>query len=359
MLIQEVMNHYFNAQRRFDYVRSKGYGITVPLREDCANRKYFRILKDGYSAILMNTLPDEVNDENSGHRITDFVRIGEWLAKKGLHIPEIYENDSDKGFLILEDMGDVSLKNAVESGVPISTAYGLATDILRKLSLELVDISLPDFEQSNLRTLKNRIIDWYVPMIRKKSSDDDLVAGFENAWSEIESSLPPCPQCFSHIDFHAENLMWIPSADGTDKIGILDFQGAMLGYSPYDLTNLLEDARKYIPEEIRTSMISRYCIAMTKHEREAFNIWYRVLATQFHCRVIGQFVMLAIMKNKKQYIQHIPRLSFYITEALKEPVLAPLKKWFESENIRLEPEDLYKEIDDKDKSEEISEKIVA
>jgi hypothetical protein len=95
----------------------------------------------------------------------------------------------------------------------------------------------------------------------------------------------------------------------------------MIGPAPYDLANLLEDARTDVPKDLRAQILSRF-------DQDMQN-WYRVLATQFHCRVIGQFIKQALHDNNPSYLPHIPRLERYLSEGLKYPVLAPLKQFFD------------------------------
>ena len=119
--------------------------------------------------------------------------------------------------------------------------------------------------------------------------------------------------------------MWLPDESGLKHCGILDFQGAMKGPIPYDLANLLEDARNDVPLELRNRILSRF--------DEDLQNWYRVLATQFHCRVIGQFIKQAVHDNNPSYLPHIPRLEGYLREGLKHPVLAPLKTFFDDLDV--------------------------
>ena len=62
-------------------------------------------------------------------------------------------------------------------------------------------------------------------------------------------------------------------------------------------------------------------------------MWFRILATQFHCRVIGQFIKQAMADGNEDYLRHIPRLERYIASALKDPVLKPLRMFFDECDI--------------------------
>ena len=296
--------------------------MVAPVAEDGSSRRYFRVRKEGRSAILMQVLAD-----TPGHRISDFIRIGAWLNDIGLRTPKIYEADEQRGYLLLEDFGDTSFKAALAQGQAAQELYTLASDVLKHLQAQNCKLELPIHNQSHVHKNHRYVMEWYVPAIKQQppESVDEYLA----VWKEIEASLPPCKQGFLHIDFHVENLMWLPGEEGLKRCGILDFQGAMKGPLAYDLANLLEDVRADIPAPVKTALLQNY--------DEDFRRWTRVLGTQFHCRVIGQFIKMAVDDGKSQYLQYIPRIAGYIQNALQDPVLKPLKAFFSAQKVDFDP----------------------
>lgn len=301
--------------------------------DDCAFRRYLRLRRGRESAILMEAVPDGSPIATPGHRLSDFVRIGDYLRGMGLCAPRIFAADEVHGYLLLEDFGDTSFKAAMAQGGARDDLYALATDILAQLRAGADDIDLPDYYASHVHTGRRRVVDWYMPLLRGARNDDGLVEDYLRVWDGIEAALPPCPRGFLHIDYHFENLMWRAGETGLARCGILDFQGAMRGPQPYDLANLLEDARVDVPADLRAAMLDRYCAGMDVAAAEAFRVWYRVLATQFHCRVIGQFIRIAVRDGKDRYLAHIPRVAGYLRAGLDDPVLAPLRGWFTAQGV--------------------------
>lgn len=304
--------------------------------EDSAFRRYFRLEKtDGHTCVLMEAVPDGGAYATPGHNMKDFIRISTYLREKGLTAPEIYETNMEEGYLLLEDFGSISFKMALDKGVDRDELYALATDVLKflRVNARIGDIELPEYYASHVHTGRRRLVDWFMPAQRGVLNPDGLVEEYLAVWDQIERSLPPVPQGFLHIDYHFENLMWMPEREDLARCGILDFQGAMTGPLPYDLANLLEDARVDVPQELRQAMLDRFCEGMAEAEEKTFRSWYRVLATQFHCRVLGQFIRLAVRDGKPRYLQHLPRVAGYIQEALKDPVLAPLQAWLQKHNV--------------------------
>lgn len=322
---------------RGDFLRRCGWaGVEMaPVGEDCAFRRYFRMKRGTESVILMEAVPDGNEIATPGHRMIDFVRISAYLRTLGLAAPAVYEADDPGGYLLIEDFGDLSFKAATGSKESGEDLYALATDILAELRrrAHADDIDLPDYYASHVHTGRRRAVDWYMPAISGRRNADGLAEDYLRVWDGIEAQLPPCPRGFLHIDYHFENLMWREGHGGLARCGILDFQGAMTGPVPYDLANLLEDARVDVPADLRARKLARYCADMSAADRETFMAWYRILATQFHCRVIGQFIRLSVRDGKERYRAFIPRIAGYIREGLKDPVLAPLAAWFAAQGV--------------------------
>ena len=44
-------------------------------------------------------------------------------------------------------------------------------------------------------------------------------------------------------DFHIDNLFWLQDRENLQKIGLIDFQDALVGHPCYDLVSLLQDVR--------------------------------------------------------------------------------------------------------------------
>lgn len=306
-----------------------------PVGTDGSFRRYMRLRRGGESIILMEAVPDGSPTATPGHSLRDFLRIGAYLRSAGLHTPEIHAAGEAEGYLLLEDFGDVSFRQAMGIGESAGKLYGLATDALIHMrhNVNADAISLPDYYDSHVHKGRRRIVDWYMPAAHRGKNTDGLVEEYLTIWDDIEENIPPCPAGFLHIDYHAENLMWMPGEPGLRRCGILDFQGAMKGPLPYDLANLLEDARADVPLDVRREMMARYCAGMKADEREIFQAWYRILAAQFHCRVIGQFVRLAVKDGKAQYLKYIPRVAGYLEEGLKHPLLATLRAWFAANDV--------------------------
>ena len=304
------------------------------LPRDVSPREYYRGKRGDLDFILMRY--PEITDETKAE-LRQFIRIDHWLVEQGIKAPELYEEHVDKGYALMEDLGGTSFGKALKAGHDRTDLYTLATDALKHLRTCDAPDYLPAFSESRIRANIRQLVDYYIPITRSQLNEKGLAQEYLDIWTQIEHSLPPCPQGFLHADYHLENLMLMEKQDGIKKCALIDFQDALNGPIPYDLVNLLEDARMDVPTDLSETLMSRYCEGMTMAEEEAFRLWYRVLGTQFHCRVIGLFIKLSAEQNRDDYLIHIERLQKYLKKHIKHPVLEPLKRWFDKEGLDFAP----------------------
>ncbi len=330
-LIQPKEFFESRAQKRADFLNAHvGIGYTARvIGQDWASRRYFRVEKNGQSHVLMEAVPDHLPTATMGHKLSAFLKVARLLRVRGIHAPEIVAADEGEGFVLLEDMGDTTVQAAMDRGGNAHDLYAAATDVLISMRdhIGLTDLcDFPKYKDSYIRKGRQRIVDWYIPATRGAQNGDDLLASYLIAWDEVARQLPPPPIGFIHGDFHLQNLMMLPGG----ACGVLDFQDAMAGPAPYDLANLLENIRTDVPRDIYDAMMARY------GGDDVFRAWFRVMAAQFHCRIIGQVLRLAILSGKNDLMQYIPRVQNYLKEGLKDPVLAPLARWMQAEKVDLD-----------------------
>ena len=311
----------------------------TPLKSDMSGRKYSRIIDiDQNNYILMESFPDHHEKSIPGHKISDYVLIGDALLKAGLSVPKVYDYNSGEGYMLLEDFGDIMFSDQINRGENLEHLYGLATDALEKISSssELSNLNIKKYYDGHVHENKKFVMEFYLPYITGHKTSLELVDRYKSIWQDIENKCPPCPLTFQHIDFSAGNLMLLPEREDVNECGIIDFQGGMIGPYVYDLVNLLEDARLDVPEEIRISMKEKFCKNMDDNEKELFNSWYSILSAQFHLRLIGQFIRIATVMGNDSYIEHLPRIASYIRNELQDPLLEPLKDFFDEIGVDFE-----------------------
>ncbi|WP_309661974.1 phosphotransferase [Sphingomonas sp.] len=304
------------------FLASCGWGGAriEPLAGDASFRRYFRVIGDGRSAVLMDAPPPHEDPR-------PFVAVAEWLALAGLSAPEILARDLDKGLLLLADFGDARLRETLDDDpAREGELYELATDVLVHLHRHP---PMPGLAPHGLETWLEELMlfpDWYCAAL-DLSVDVD---GYRAAW--IEALAPVAADGLGPVtilrDYHAENVMLIGGREGVAHLGLLDFQDACAGHPAYDLASVLEDARRDVPETIERAMIDRYLAATG--QGEAYERAYWALAAQRNTRILGVFTRLWKRDNKPQYTVFQPRMWGLLERDLASPHLAPVRQWFDT-----------------------------
>jgi aminoglycoside/choline kinase family phosphotransferase len=133
-------------------------------------------------------------------------------------------------------------------------------------------------------------------------------------------------------DFHSPNLIWLGERAEHARVGIIDFQDAVLGPAAYDLVSLLQDARIDVAEPLELALLTRYIKARRASDDSfdpaAFAELYAIMSAQRNTRLLGTFARLNRRDGKPQYLRHQPRIWTYLSRSLAHPALAPAREWY-------------------------------
>jgi hypothetical protein len=288
----------------------------APLAGDASNRRYERLTHQGATAVLMDAPPEK------GEDVRPFVRIARHLRDQGLSAPEILAEDSEHGFLLLEDLGDDLFARVIPRQPDLERPlYECATDLL----VALHDAPLPELDRYGPRLMAEMA---GLALSKYRSGilgdhDPDLQKRFENQFEDILRLTVRGDAVLVQRDYHAENLLWLPEREGVARVGLLDFQDARAGHPAYDLVSLLQDARRDVPAGVEMQMIDRY-IAATGADDHGFRTAYTVLGVQRNLRILGVFARLSLEYGKPHYVDLIPRVWAHMISGLEHPALAPV-----------------------------------
>jgi aminoglycoside/choline kinase family phosphotransferase len=290
----------------------------APLAGDASNRKYLRLSRpSGDTAVLMDAPPE------SGEDTRPFIHIARYLCAQNLSAPQIYAHDEARGFLLLEDLGDALFARVIAADPTLEIPlYDAATDMLLDLH-RCAPPDLPAYDADIMTDMAALAFDWYATGAGHPAPD--ARQEFHTAMHAALSQYAPETDVLILRDFHAENLLWLPDRTGTARVGLLDFQDAMLGHRAYDLLSMLQDARRDVPPEIEAQMIRRY-VAASGVDMQHFTAAYHCLAAQRNLRILGVFARLCLRDGKPGYIDLIPRVWGLLQRDLTHPALAGIAR---------------------------------
>lgn len=301
----------------------------VPVAGDASFRRYFRAIKPGDEAILMDAPPPHEDPK-------PFIMIAKYLREQGFLAPEILAEDLHHGLVLIEDFGDHRMrehlddKPADEEKIYRQT-MDLALDLHSKPAAEL-----PPYDWEQYLREVNLLTEWYCPAHAIETNQE----GFEAAWREVLDPvlLAQTDPVTVMRDYHAENIMLLEGG----KLGLLDFQDALRGHKAYDLVSMLQDARRDVSDELEEAMLRYYLTDFEEQDASEFRSHYAVLGAQRNTKIIGIFTRLFVRDGKDRYLDYLPRMWRLLEKDLRHPDLAPVKSWFDDNippEVRISPID--------------------
>jgi tRNA threonylcarbamoyl adenosine modification protein YjeE len=322
------------------------------IQGDASTRSYERLNRDGATYVLMNSPKRPDGPPVLGGKsysaiahlaesVTPFVAMALALRARGFSAPAVFAADREAGLLVIEDLGD-ELMVKDDPPAPIESRYEMATDLLAELHQETlqdvlpvepgVTYRLPRYDMDAFLIEAELLLEWFLPKLEVRISGAKRDA-YRALW---RAALLPITggsaQTWVLRDFHSPNLLWLPEREGTARIGLLDFQDAVMGPAAYDVASLLQDARVDVPEMMEIGLLSRYTRARRSadaaFDAPAFARAYATLAAQRASKILGIFARLERRDHKPQYLRHLPRVWAYLQRSLAHPALAPLAAWY-------------------------------
>ena len=263
----------------------------------------------------------------------------------GVAVPEIIAADSEAGLVLEEDLGDALLSGLLDgagqgegesssspsspsSPAPCSARLlDSAVDVLVAIQRAAPPPDLPAWDAATMaQTALGTLLDWWWPAAFGSAPPQQARDDFAAALAQLLRPVAAGPRGFTHRDYFAGNLLWLPQRADLRRVGVLDFQSAAIGHPAYDLVSLLQDARRDIPPDLAARALARYLAARPDLDSVAFDAAYAACAAQRHLRVACQWVRLAQRDGRRQYLAHGPRTWRLLSDALRHPAAAPLAK---------------------------------
>ncbi|MFQ5667071.1 MAG: aminoglycoside phosphotransferase family protein [Candidatus Binatia bacterium] len=323
-LLAELVRESFGARAR---VRR-----AAPLAGDASTRRYARVWLEGpnvpASAVAMILADRGVTLSSDELAVLEqpvaelpYLNVHRFLVALGVAVPRLYADASERGVLLLEDVGDTALWDAVAQrvgGAEPACVTALFERAIEQLLLIQVqgtrrfDRHCIAFQQAFDERLFMWEFEHFIEYGLERRVGRSLPAAeaaiLRSHFTAIARVLAAQPRYLSHRDFHSWNLFVQGGA-----IRVLDFQDALLAPAPYDLATLLGD--RDTPRVIRPPTEAALLDYYRRRWRElsgldlgagALGEVYFLCALQKALKVVGRFYFLDCEKGKPGYLRYIP-----------------------------------------------------
>lgn len=272
-----------------------------------SNRKYYRLSSGGYSIIGVSGRDARENRA--------FMALSEHMKARGINVPEVYASGPDGLFYLQEDLGSVSLFDAVSSG----RYSGHYSPEEKKLLLETISM-LPEIQFKGAEGLDFNVcypepafnrrlvmadLNYFKYCFLKPSGIEFNEAELENDFDRLaDALLREDGNTFMYRDFQARNVML---KDGIPYF--IDFQGGRRGPVHYDVASFVWQARAGYPEDFRRDLVDAYFEHMkgfARTGREEFDERLRLFVFFRTLQVLGAYGFRGNFERKPHFLESIP-----------------------------------------------------
>jgi tRNA threonylcarbamoyl adenosine modification protein YjeE len=326
--------------------------VRTPLHGDASTRAYERLLRaDGRTAILMIAPPRPPSPvlrfgksypelAKLSPDIRAFIAMAEGLRAAGLSTPTIHAHSIPDGLALIEDFGEETIAG---SDGPNPSRYAEATSLLAQihsrtlpeaLSIAGETYEIPVYDVDAMLIEVELALDWYAPAVARGAPSSGARVQFAGLWREALGPILAAPATWTLRDFHSPNLHWLASREGVKRLGLIDFQDAVIGPPAYDVVSLLQDARVEVSADLEMRLMAFYARLRAEKDPsfdlQQFTAAYAAMGAQRATKILGIFTRLDRRDGKPQYLKHLPRIERTLAKNLSHPILQSLRRWFET-----------------------------
>ena len=280
----------------------------IPLAGDASARRYFRVIQDQKSWVLMSWEPFKDPNEYP------FLSVLRHFKKHKVKVPSVQRVGAESGLILLEDLGDLTLERKFwENQDPASSLpfYFQAVD-------ELIKIHYPasedhqatctafaiEFDHDKLLWEMNYAKQHLLENLCDLEFSAAVSKSMTDLFSGICQKLASQPKRICHRDYHSRNLML--------KLGqmrVIDFQDARLGPIQYDLVSLVHDSYVKLDHQSQQKILEDYLDKAHSFglitSRDEFDEVFQLQVIQRCFKACGSFASFYNQRGDTRYLKYI------------------------------------------------------
>lgn len=253
-----------------------------------------------------------------------YARQARFLRRLGLRVPRVLHDEPAGQWLLLEDLGDVSLQDVVRRGprARVAAAYRRVLEQMARLHRLGADRAraehlplMPAFDAALYRWEREYFIRHVVRgLLRAPAALERRV---RRELRDLAARLRAAPPVLVHRDLQSSNIL-MPRGGAPAWI---DFQGMRLGAAAYDLASLLCDPYVALPADLRAELLAYYASLGPAARRSATD--FRWAAVERLAQAMGAFANLGAQPATAGFLRHLQPAAALLQGLGLDPALFP------------------------------------
>lgn len=291
-------------------ISSKEIKLVDRLTGDASTRRYYRVDTESESYVVC--LDHAIR--NPKLKKNEFIEVQKIFEGHKISVPKIYDQRLEKGYILEEDLGDVTFLKRLASTTNKEDQFNLYKKVIDEL-IKIHKIDPKDhfdqtftklsFDYSKLMYEVDFCLEWFGQKLIGIDQNDSRIVNLRKEYEVVCEKIAKQHMVVTHRDFHSRNIM----VKGKDLV-IIDFQDARMGLPQYDVVSLLEDCYYELDRENVYKLKKYYWENFLEDKSiqknfEEFESLYTLMALQRTLKAIGSFAYIYNSREDERYLKYI------------------------------------------------------
>jgi|CZKU01.1.fsa_nt_gi aminoglycoside/choline kinase family phosphotransferase len=307
------------------FARASRVGAWQPMAGGASTRRYVRAHLSGGSApsvvgmfVPDGAKPEEIAQSGATAARWPFLEVRDLLASRGVDVPAVHAEDTARGWVLLEDLGDETLAVflAAHPERKEELYVGAVGDLARA---QQALSTLPAGSVVAKRAFDEELVHWEIQHFREWALDargttlsPEDRAMFDGIAQRLARRIAGGPRVFVHRDYQSRNLMVRRAPPGSAggvwrSLAWIDFQDALLGPRVYDLVALLNDSYQTFDRAFIEARLDEYARAagLDVASRGELGRDFDRVTVQRKLKDAGRFVFIDRVKKNPSFLKFV------------------------------------------------------
>jgi hypothetical protein len=272
-------------------------------------RRYYRArFADGSSAIFMHALPEDPAILPPALRreagSIPFLEVTEYLARKGVPVPDVYAVERAERWILLEDLGDTHLLDLPKAERAVR--HREAIDLLARVHSLPREDSLPFH-----RLFDAEWVRFELRTFAEHGLPERFHADLGPELDSLARAVAALRKVLCLRDYQSQNLM----VDPRGRLRVLDYQDALCAPPELDVAALVHDSYVELEAAERSELVTRYWRARGgRFDPRAFAL----VVVQRKCKDYGRYRLMVEKKGDMRYRPYLARAQASVRSVLAD-----------------------------------------